>query len=890
VVDRCCCYYCAHKVHISHQLSNCFMKKYQSNQRNIQLWSSGCNQCGQLSLYGSTENVNKFTLGQLPELAQTFSDVEQVKLVRTLGDNSVIVLNSTVVYGLGYFGAKNWLKNRFKVIFEDSVVERYLEEEYDSNLSVSLPVSHTFTSLHHRRTCRKVMKIACGFDHVIILDSEGDLWGFGGNENGELGQGHNKMMDKLVRINLPSNGRSAFNRPIIKLIACSTATYIVTTDEYGDSIWCCGDNKHQQLGFGEQKEGKMERVCQLTQMKSTWLQDKEIEDIACGSFHVAILTRDQIVFCFGRNKYGEIGIGSEFGNNIYISSPTPMLPVPEMYMDRDVKKKIISVHCTNVNTLLLLEDDTLLVCGCNDDGRLGFSESSKQGVLHPLKMPCKLSKIDCVSSGSFQYAILTKTGQLVLIGSNAYGQLGINSNNTPKGPVLINEKQLDTKTIFDVCCGNRHTLLLTKDKKSYPFVDVKQLVADMGKIGDYEYLFDVEIKFKNSEQARRMSKGIASIRCPRLLSHSNELEESIGLLLLHFVNTGKLSESYTVPEMIDTLAFLCCPQPDLNIVDEKYENNERMSNLEIMLVDSIKKSIGYENVVSIIMHISQNYSGIITGKYKNSLYNIWRHLLGFCKSVMNQNKFNMIQNYEEIPHAILVTIVGLTDIFTISDIAIPDPLEEHFGPIFNHKESSDVILLLDTNGSNRLYCHKLILSCRCKYFSIMFRSFAERESREVLFTPLEANGNQEQTEAATQFIKYLYTGSIEITADNAILLLLLANAISFDLESALIIKIQEVIIRHLDVTNVLNVFKYIINQGIPESFTPEASTGCDYDNDVNMEGMGKSCMLKMLESACITVCVQNWSTLVKKYGTEMSNFLTYEQYMQITSLSIGSDV
>lgn len=87
-----------------------YWMQYQSNQHNIQLWTSGCNQCGQLSLYGSTENVNKFTLGQLPESIQRFSNVEQVKLVRTLGDNSVVVLNSSVVYGLGYFGAKNWLK------------------------------------------------------------------------------------------------------------------------------------------------------------------------------------------------------------------------------------------------------------------------------------------------------------------------------------------------------------------------------------------------------------------------------------------------------------------------------------------------------------------------------------------------------------------------------------------------------------------------------------------------------------------------------------------------------------------------------------------------------------------------------------------------------------
>lgn len=72
------------------------------------------------------------------------------------------------------------MKTRFKIIFEDSIVERYLEEEYDLNLPTSTPLSYTFTSLQQRRTCRKVMKIACGFDHVIVLDSEGDLWGFGG--------------------------------------------------------------------------------------------------------------------------------------------------------------------------------------------------------------------------------------------------------------------------------------------------------------------------------------------------------------------------------------------------------------------------------------------------------------------------------------------------------------------------------------------------------------------------------------------------------------------------------------------------------------------------------------------------------------------------------------
>jgi len=655
-----------------------------SNDPMIQLFCSGSNRCGQLSLSDRSVQVDHFTKANLPSCV---SDPSKLQLVRTLGENSVFVYNSRVIYALGYFGATNSIEVTHRPVFNDAIVQDIRQNQ-----------TRDMTS----KTERTVKQLSCGFYHLIILDSEGDLWGYGDNENGELGLGHTNSVKGLVRIPFPCPLNDVPNSlettRVIKRLACGLSTYVVTSSEEGDDLWCCGDNRTKQLGLGDQVEGTLEKVSQFTKITSNELRGKEIDDIACGAFHVCLLMSDQNVYCFGRNLFGELGIQMTFGPNICVPAPTRIRE--EFFVNNDEakrRKRIVSVHCTSVNTMLRLEDDCFLVCGCNEQKRFGFEQPELEpSRFKVLPMPPQITKVTKISSGSFHFVFLTESNQLVVAGSNHFGQLSFGQKVTPSKATIVDPTDYCFKDIIDICCGNRHTLLLTRELESIQYEDREQLVRDLKKASQYRQLCSAT---------------------------------------------------------------------------RRYETNQT------------------------------------------------------------------------------------------------------FGLLFDDPSTSDVKLIIDSSNSTVLHCHKIVLACRCEYFSSMFSHFAEKDWKEVTFMPLGDEGDN--ILIVTQFIRYLYTGSIEIGPDNAIGLLLIAVNLSMDLDSSFVSKVQEVIIHHLDVNNVLLVYRDVLNH-----ISPPLST----TNETEDESKFLRPVLETLERACMVVCAKNWDTLVSKHKNDMDKFLSYQQYMAITSL------
>ncbi|ELU03156.1 hypothetical protein CAPTEDRAFT_63636, partial [Capitella teleta] len=73
-------------------------------------------------------------------------------------------------------------------------------------------------------------------------------------------------------------------------------------------------------------------------------------------------------------------------------------------------------------------------------------------------------------------------------------------------------------------------------------------------------------------------------------------------------------------------------------------------------------------------------------------------------------------------------------------------------------EMVDVALVFD---GMRINCHRLVLSATCEYFSCMFKSnMQERFAKEIPIADVSSR-------AGLLLVEYLYTGKIEITAENA---------------------------------------------------------------------------------------------------------------------------
>ncbi|MCQ2820475.1 MAG: hypothetical protein MJ252_24695 [archaeon] len=139
--------------------------------------------------------------------------------------------------------------------------------------------------------------IACGEDHSLILDNQGKVWAFGLNLNGQLGLGHNNIVEKPTKIDALSKEKIAFVK--------SEGNINFAINAQGELfMWPWAD-----------KEG-VHYLPNKVQIRSP---KEKFKSIACGNNFVLLLTENGLVYSMGNsNKYGQLGHG-DFEKKLYPS-------------------------------------------------------------------------------------------------------------------------------------------------------------------------------------------------------------------------------------------------------------------------------------------------------------------------------------------------------------------------------------------------------------------------------------------------------------------------------------------------------------------------------------------------------------------------------------------
>ena len=136
-----------------------------------------------------------------------------------------------------------------------------------------------------------IVQFICGSGHSLFLDSEGKVFSFGYNGEGELGLGHKTNQNVLNKIP---------NIPLIKIISivlCSS--YLI---DFEGNLWTFGLNEHGQLGHGHYNSINTPKIIKTV---------KDIQQISygtCGKHFFAKNSQNQI-FATGYNIYGQLGTG-----------------------------------------------------------------------------------------------------------------------------------------------------------------------------------------------------------------------------------------------------------------------------------------------------------------------------------------------------------------------------------------------------------------------------------------------------------------------------------------------------------------------------------------------------------------------------------------------------
>ena len=83
-----------------------------------------------------------------------------------------------------------------------------------------------------------VVQVSAGYYHSLILKADGSLWAFGGNNNGQLGDGTTAQRNAPIQI---------ISTGVAQVAAGSVHSMILKVD---GSLWAFGGNSRGQLGNG----------------------------------------------------------------------------------------------------------------------------------------------------------------------------------------------------------------------------------------------------------------------------------------------------------------------------------------------------------------------------------------------------------------------------------------------------------------------------------------------------------------------------------------------------------------------------------------------------------------------------------------------------------------
>jgi alpha-tubulin suppressor-like RCC1 family protein len=239
---------------------------------------------------------------------------------------------------------------------------------------------------------------------VSAIKTDGTLWSWGSNSNGQLGIGvFGSSTDQSTPIQVYGGGNDW------QQVACGYGhTAAIKND---NTLWVWGDDYYGQLGINHTlsfdgywglQYGTSIPV-QTVAGGTDWVQ------IACGAYHTAAIKTDGTLWLCGYDNYGQLG------DNSYDSKSSPVQTAVGgtnwKYAD-----------CGYGHTAAIKTDGTLWLWGKDAYGQLGDGYSNN--IPSPVQTICSGTNWKQVSCGYAHTAAIKTDGTLWMWGANWNGQIG----------------------------------------------------------------------------------------------------------------------------------------------------------------------------------------------------------------------------------------------------------------------------------------------------------------------------------------------------------------------------------------------------------------------------------------------------------------------------------
>lgn len=270
----------------------------------------------------------------------------------------------------------------------------------------------------------KAVAISAGGAHVLVLTEMGEVWAFGSNNQKQLGKDDIAHSDTPIQIDLTNSADANSMGRIIAIAASSDASFIL--DDQGQ-VWGWGSNENGTLGRGQvcdEYEPATTPDCiqsSATAHRVDLPSGVKISEIAAGGSHLLAKTTNGEVYGWGNNfssQVGYRGVGYAYTDNEWdevIDTPT-LLPWSQQTPAK---------HIYAGGTTSYMMDNQAKVHAWGI-----FGENDKDDIPEYLelstptdKLPM-LTQVDDMAVGALHQLAMRQDGGMFSWGWNAYGSLG----------------------------------------------------------------------------------------------------------------------------------------------------------------------------------------------------------------------------------------------------------------------------------------------------------------------------------------------------------------------------------------------------------------------------------------------------------------------------------
>ena len=268
-----------------------------------------------------------------------------------------------------------------------------------------------------------ITQIAAGENHNVALDSNGNVWTWGRNNNYQIGNTRASQYTPYKVSNLPK---------VIKISAGNNNTMVITEN---NELYAWGLNAYGDLGLGTYTNKVLPK-------KVKGIHD--IIDISGGKSHYIALNRAGEVFVTGSNLYGQLGIGDNEIGKI------------NEFQKVEIKDKIGTIDAGDISNIATTVDGYVYTWGGNTYSTLGTGDKENNNVPTKLK---DVKNIRQASTGKTHTILRDGNNNVYVTGTNSNGQLGLG---TTENKTTFEQNTL-INNVIRVSAGDTYTAFLKED-------------------------------------------------------------------------------------------------------------------------------------------------------------------------------------------------------------------------------------------------------------------------------------------------------------------------------------------------------------------------------------------------------------------------------------------